>query len=136
MKLFLQKNAKFSSAGAPPPGPHCEFLATRLADFVVVQHIIYPLVTGSASDANDWMIRTLFIAMTTSYLEEFAPAWEFPVILWISSNSCPLNLHLVRSHQAEIIIVKRLNQGRNNVTRFRLNPNHSIRVVVETTPLQ
>ena len=40
MKLFLQKNAKFLSAGAPPPEPYtpntqlfprCEFLATRLS---------------------------------------------------------------------------------------------------------
>ena len=43
-----------------------------------------------------------------------------PMILWISSNSCPLNLLLVRSHQAEIIIVMRLIQGRNNVTRVRV----------------
>ena len=35
MKLFLQKDAKFSSAGAPPPDslPHCEFLATRLIGY-------------------------------------------------------------------------------------------------------
>ena len=45
-----------------------------------------------------------------------------PMFLWISSNSCPLNLLLVRSHQAEIIIVKRLIQGRNNVTRVRVEP--------------
>ena len=45
-----------------------------------------------------------------------------PKFLWISSNSCPLNLPLVRSHQAEIIIVKRLIQGRNNVTRVRVEP--------------
>ena len=32
----------------------------------------------------------------------------------------PLNLLLVRSHQAEIIIVKRLIQLRNNVTRVRV----------------
>ena len=44
-----------------------------------------------------------------------------PMFLWISSNSCPLNLLLVRSHQAEIII-KRLIQGRNNVTRVRVEP--------------
>ena len=44
------------------------------------------------------------------------------MFLWISSNSCPLNLLLVRSHQAEIIIVKRLIQGRNNVTRVRIEP--------------
>ena len=37
-------------------------------------------------------------------------------------NSYPLNLLLVRSHQAEIIIVKRLIQGRNNVTRVRVEP--------------
>ena len=45
-----------------------------------------------------------------------------PMFLWISSNSCPLNLLLVRSHQAEIIIVKRLIQGRNNVTRVWVEP--------------
>ena len=38
------------------------------------------------------------------------------------SNSCPMILLLVRSHQAEIIIVKRLIQGRNNVTRVRGEP--------------
>ena len=45
-----------------------------------------------------------------------------PIFFWIASNSCPLNLLLVRSHQAEIIIVKRLIQGRNNVTRVRIQP--------------
>ena len=45
-----------------------------------------------------------------------------PMFLWISSNSCPLNLLLVRSHQAEIIIVKRLIQGRNSVTKVRVEP--------------
>ena len=45
-----------------------------------------------------------------------------PMFLWISLNSCPLNLLPVRSHQAEIIIVKRLIQGRNNVTRVWVVP--------------
>ena len=45
-----------------------------------------------------------------------------PMFLWISSNSCPLDLLLVQSHQAEIIIVKRLIQGRNNMTRVRVEP--------------
>ena len=45
-----------------------------------------------------------------------------PMFLWISSNSCPLNLQLVRSHQAGIIIVKRLIQDCNNVTRVRVEP--------------
>ena len=40
-----------------------------------------------------------------------------PMIPWISSNSCPLNLLLIQSHQAEIII-----QGRNSVTRVRVEP--------------
>ena len=44
------------------------------------------------------------------------------MFLWISSNSCPLNLLLVRIHQAEIIIVKRLIQGRYNVTTVRVEP--------------
>ena len=44
-----------------------------------------------------------------------------PMFLWISSNSCLLNLLLVRIHQAEIIIVERLIQGRNNVTRVRVD---------------
>ena len=42
------------------------------------------------------------------------------MFLWISSNSFSLNLLLVRSHQAEIIIENRLIQGRNNVTRVRV----------------
>ena len=45
-----------------------------------------------------------------------------PMFLWIFSNSCPLNLLLVRSHQAEIIIVKLLIQGSNNVTRVWVEP--------------
>ena len=42
---------------------------------------------------------------------------SFPVDVLTSSL---VNLLLVRSHQAEIIIVKRLIQGRNNVTRVRV----------------
>ena len=71
------------------------------------------------------MICTLFIAMTNSWLEKSAPAkgvFDDPMFLWVSSNSRPLNLLLVRSHQAEIIIVKHLIQGCNNVTRVRLEP--------------
>ena len=48
--------------------------------------------------------------------------FDDPMFLWISSNSCPLNLLLVQSHQAEIIIVKHLIQGHNNVTRVRVEP--------------
>ena len=45
-----------------------------------------------------------------------------PMFLWISLNSCPLNLLRVRSHQAKIIIVKRLFKERNNGTRVRVEP--------------
>ena len=50
-------------------------------------------------------------------------------------NSCPLNLLLVHSHQAEIITVMRLIQERSNVTGRGLNPDHAIRVVIKSTPL-
>ena len=44
------------------------------------------------------------------------------MLRWFSSNFCPLNLLLVRSHQAEVIIVKPLIQERNNVTRVLIEP--------------
>ena len=40
------------------------------------------------------------------------------MFLWNSSNFCPLNLLLVRNHQAEIMII----QGRYEVTRLRVEP--------------
>jgi len=36
-------------------------------------------------------------------------------VFWVFFDFLPPNLLLVRSHQAEIIIVKRLIQGRSNV---------------------
>ena len=45
-----------------------------------------------------------------------------PTFLRTFSNSWPLNLLLVRSHQAEIIIVNRFIQARNSVTRVRVEP--------------
>ena len=45
-----------------------------------------------------------------------------PMYLWIISNSCPLNSVLVRSHQAEIIIVKRLISSSNNLSKVRVKP--------------
>ena len=40
----------------------------------------------------------------------------------------PLNLLHIRSHPVEIIIIKRLIQGRNNVPGWGLNPDHTIRL--------
>ena len=45
-----------------------------------------------------------------------------PIFLCISSNSCPLNVLLVRSRQAEIIIKNCIIQKRNNVTRVGVEP--------------
>ena len=45
-----------------------------------------------------------------------------PTFLWISLNSCPVNLLLVQSHQAEIIVIKRFIQGRNNTTGMGVEP--------------
>ena len=44
------------------------------------------------------------------------------MLLRISSNSCSLNLLLVRSHQEEIINVKRLIQESKSVTRVPVEP--------------
>ena len=88
---------------------------------IVVVHI-YPLGQRQTL-ANYWMIGTLFIAVTTSCLEESAPCYRIfqdPMFLRIFSHSWPMNLLLVRSHRAEIIIVKRLIHGHNKVTRVRV----------------
>ena len=45
---------------------------------------------------------------------------HFPSFTVDVLTSSHVNLLLVRSHQAEIIILKRLIQGRNNVTRVRV----------------
>ena len=71
------------------------------------------------------MTSTFFIAITTSCLKESVCLEVFGDTMFVkmSSNSCPLNLVLVRSQQAEIIIVKRFIKGRKNVTiRMRVEP--------------
>ena len=44
------------------------------------------------------------------------------MFLEISWHSSPLNLLVFRSRQAKIIVVKRLIQGRNYVTKVRVEP--------------
>ena len=74
----------------------------------------------TSSDAKYWTICAIFIAMTTLWLEESASAQEFPMI----QCSCGFfhRAEIIIEHQAEIIIVKRLIQGRNNETRVRVEP--------------
>ena len=45
-----------------------------------------------------------------------------PMFLRNFLNSSPVNLLLVRNHRAEIFIVKRLIQGRNNKTSVQVEP--------------
>ena len=88
---------------------------------IFVAHI-YPPVTRQR--------RTLNIGRSAHFsLQRLLSAWKNPYllrsfqlsnVLWNSSLSCPLNLVLVRSHQAEINIVKCLILGRNYVTRMRV----------------
>ena len=92
---------------------------------VIVVAPIYPPVTGQRQTLTYWTIRTLFIGLTNFMIGGIRTCLgvsDDPVFLWISLNSCRLNLLLVRSHQAEIIIVKRLFQGRNSMTRVRVEP--------------
>ena len=58
-----------------------------------------------------------------------------PMFLEIFSKLCSRNLLLVQSHEEEIIIVKRLIQGRNNVTRVRVKPKTCNQGCRKTTPL-
>ena len=46
---------------------------------IVVAHI-YPPATEQRQTLTYCTIRTLFIATAASWLEESAPAWEFPMI--------------------------------------------------------
>ena len=99
-------------------------VSTHLKIVVVVAHI-YPPVTGQRQTLTYWTIRTLFHYndyFMIGGIRACLGVSDDPMFLWISSNSCPLNLLLVRNHQAEIIIIKRLIQGRNNVTRVRVEP--------------
>ena len=90
---------------------------------------------------TDWFWVKNFFLWSSLFLNFLPPppfenpahtsVYSDPRFLWIFLNSCPLNLLLVWSHQGEIIIVKRLIQGRNNVITCSLNRDHPIRIVVK-----
>ena len=82
----------------------------------------------TASYVNYWTIRTLFIAITTSCFEESAQTYEFPMIRSFCGflpSSIPLEYAVCSkpSRSLEVIIVKRLIQQRNNLTRVRVWTN-------------
>ena len=105
------------------------FLIFGRSLFVVLVHI-YP-VTGQRQTLTYLLLdnphtfhynKYFVIGRIRTCLGVFDNPMEFLIILWISSNFCPLNLLMVRSQQAEIIMVKRLIQGRNNVIRVWVEP--------------
>ena len=92
-------------------------------DVIVVVHM-FPPVTGQpwrqtielyARFSLQWLLR----ARRKLHLFEIS---SDPMFLWITSNSCPMNLLLVRNHEAEIIIVKHFVLRCSNVTRVRIKP--------------
>ena len=90
---------------------------------VVVAHIYFP-ATGQLETLN--IRRSVYFHCNDYFVVEgihtcLGVSCD-PKFLWISSNSYLLNLLIVRSHQAEKIIVKRLIQGRNKVTRVQVEP--------------
>ena len=93
--------------------------------FVVVVHI-YP-VTGQRQTLTYLLLDDPHTFHCNDYyviggICTCLGVFDNPMFLRISSNFCPLNLLLVRSRQAEVVIVKRLIQGRNNVTRVWVEP--------------
>ena len=73
-----------------------------------------PCLSSSHEEAT-----VVLFFLTNPHLLKSWPCVAFP--LTFDFFPCKFLL-LVRSHQAEIIIVKRLSQGRNNVTRARVEP--------------
>ena len=74
----------------------------------------------TASDAGYWKIRALLIGRIGETHTCLGVSGD-QIFQWISWIYFPLNL-LVQNHQATMIIVKRLIQGSNNVTRVRVEP--------------
>ena len=95
-----------------------------IATFIIVASHIYPPVIGQRQTPN--IGRSAHFNCNDYFviggIRTRSGVSSDPMFLWISSNSCPLILLLVRSHQAEIMTVKRLIQRRNNVIRVRVEP--------------
>ena len=102
---------------------------------VVVAHI-YPPVTGQRltllDDPHTFHCIDYFLL---GRIRTSLGVSIDPMFFRVSSKSCLLNLLLVRSHQAQLIVVKRLIQGRNNVTRMGIEPTSCDHGRRKTTPL-
>ena len=90
---------------------------TPVIEIVVVVHISPPAIGKRLTDDphNFYYSNCFVIGEIGTCLEVFRNL----MFLWIFPNFCLLNLLLVRSYQADITIVKRLVQGRINMTRYR-----------------
>ena len=100
----------------PPPPLRTPLLWIELL-FVAV--LSYPFCRRTAPDAIYQTICTLFVLERSCTCLRIS---SDPMFLWILLNSCPLNLVLVPSHQAEMVIVKRFIEGQNKQTRVRVEP--------------
>ena len=92
-----------------------KFFEAKNHQFIVVV-LIYPAVTRQRQTLT--LLDDLHTFHCSDYfvlggIRACLGVPSYPMLLWISSNSCSLNLLLVQSYQAETIIVKRLIQGRN-----------------------
>ena len=89
---------------------------TPVIEIVVVGHTSPPVIEKRPTDDrhNFYYSNCFVIGEVGTCLEVFCDL----MFLWIFPNFCLLNLLLVRSYQAGITIVKRLVQGRNNMTRY------------------
>ena len=98
-------------------------MTSNIKNIVVVVAHIYPPVTGQRQTLTYWTIRSFHYNdyfVIGGIGTSLGGVFNDPKFLWISSNFCPMNLLLVRSHK--IMIVKRLIPRRNNVTRVRIEP--------------
>ena len=102
---------------------HCHFLKSetqpQIYFIVAVAYLSSCYRTASGAILDD--VHTFRCNNYFVYGRTCTEVFSDPMFLRIFSNTS-LSLLLVGSHQAEIIIVKCLIQGRNNVTRMRVEP--------------
>ena len=98
----------------------------QLLYIVVVAAHIFPSVTGQRQTLTIGRTFHCNDCFVTEGIRTCLGVSSDSMFFWITLNSCPLNLLLVRSHQAEKIIKNHLIQGRNNVTSVRIESTSCI----------